>query len=486
MRSFKTWTAVIAVIALLFALAPLSVADDIAAAELTHGVTLAFSFEENAADITDGSEYSYITVPAGGSITVTGAAVGGIYVKFHLRSHEWSISAGGQSYACGGNGFLHEWAGLDAPSDNIVMTFPEETQICEIRLFGEGSPPSDVQVWQPQFEKADAVLLSSHSDDEQLFFAGLIPYCAANDIDLQVVYFCHHDDTPIRLHEQLNGLWAAGATHYPEIGKFPDLYSESIEGAKNAFGAYGYTYEDFVAYQCEIIRRYKPEVLVAHDVNGEYGHGTHRLNAAAARDALELSADSSVYPESAEKYGVWDVPKTYIHLWGERQIFMDYDTPLDYFGGRTAYQMSVEGYGCHNSQHWTWFTEWLRGSDAAPITSAAQITRYSPREFGLYRTTVGDDEAGDMFEHVTLRRDIPPETTAPETAAPESETDITEPVSIPPETTAAPDRPTLPKGSIYVIFVAVAAAFVIAVIVISAVSMRERRRRRHAKRRRRR
>ena len=117
---------------------------------------------------------------------------------------------------------------------------------------------------------------------------------------------------------------------------------------------------------------------------------------------------------------MWDVPKTYIHLWGERQIVMDYDTPLAFFGGRTAYQMSVEGYGCHNSQHWTWFTRWLLGTDEAPITAASQIGKYSPCEFGLYRTTVGDDEAGDMFEHVTLRRDIPPETQPPETTPPET------------------------------------------------------------------
>lgn len=486
MRRFKPWSIAVFAALVIAALSISVAADENAAEELTSAVTLELSFEENAGDVLDGSEYSYITVPAGGTITVSGGNVGGIYVKFHLRSHEWLLSADGRYFNLGQNGFLHEWVSLDGAAGTLVMTFPEETQICEIRIFGVGTPPPDVQVWQPQYDKADALLLSSHSDDEQLFFAGLIPYCAANDIDLQVVYFCYHDDTPIRLHEQLNGLWTAGATHYPEIGRFPDLYSESIEGAQSVFAARGYEYDDFVAYQCEIIRRYKPEVLVAHDVNGEYGHGTHRLNTAAARDALELSADASVYPDSAEKYGTWDVPKTYIHLWGERQIVMDYDTPLDFFGGRTAYQMSVEGYGCHNSQHWTWFTRWLLGTDEAPITAASQIGKYSPCEFGLYRTTVGDDEAGDMFEHVTLRRDIPPETQPPETTPPETTVASTEDTSDTASTSSAPNRTTPPKSSIYVVFIAIAAAFVIAVIAIALVNMSDNSRRRHAKRRRRR
>ncbi len=402
-----------------------SVTPVIDAVEIAAAFTL--STGEGTGNLADGKETTYITVPAGGSITVDSEDIGALYVKFHLRSKQWIASYNDGETAFGLDGFLHEFAALPVSQDKLTMNFPEETQICEIRAFTEGIPPSDVQIWQKPYEKADAMLLSSHSDDEQLFFAGMIPYCAANDIDLQVVYFCYHDDIPVRLHEQLNGMWTAGATHYPVIGRFPDLYSESLDWALNAFGNYGYSREDFVSYQCEMIRRFKPEVVIAHDVNGEYGHGTHRLNTDTLIEALELTADAANYPESAEQYGTWDVPKTYIHLWEERPIVMSYDEPLDYFGGKTAYQMSVEGYGCHNSQHYTWFTRWLKGTDSVPITAASQITEYSPCKFGLYRTTVGDDVNGDMFENVDLRKNIPPETTAPETTeSPETmtETDV--------------------------------------------------------------
>ena len=373
---------------------------------------------EWAGNLTDGAETTFVTVPAGGSITVDSEDIGALYVKFHLKAKAWTASVNGDEIQFGADGFLHEYAELTASADSVTMTFPEQTQICEIRVFTAGDPPADVQVWQKPHDKTDVMLLSSHSDDEQLFFAGLIPHCIANDIDIQVIYFCYHDDVPVRLHEQLNGLWAAGMRNYPVIGRFPDLYSESLEWAVNSFANYGYTREDFVAYQCEMIRRFKPEIVVAHDVNGEYGHGTHRLNTDTLREALELTADAANYPESAQTYGTWDVPKTYIHLWEERPIVMNYDVPLKYFGGKTAYQMSVAGYDCHHSQHWTWFTDWLIGTDAAPITAASQITKYSPCNYGLYRTTVGDDVNGDMFENVTLRKNIPPETTAPQTTEP--------------------------------------------------------------------
>lgn len=409
------------------------------AVELATAFTL--STGEGSGNLTDGAETTYITVPAGESITLESEDIGALYVKFHLKAKQWTASYADGETAFGLDGFLHEYAVLPVEQDTLTMNFPEETQICEIRVFTKGTPPSDVQVWQKPYEKADALLLSSHSDDEQLFFAGLIPYCAANDIDLQVIYFCYHDDVPVRLHEQLNGMWTAGATHYPVIGRFPDLYSESLDWALNAFGNYGYSREDFVAYQCEMIRRFKPEVVIAHDVNGEYGHGTHRLNTDTLIEALELTAAAANYPESAEQYGTWDVPKTYIHLWEERPIVMNYDEPLDYFGGKTAYQMSVKGYGCHNSQHYTWFTGWLKGTDAAPITAASQITEYNPCKYGLYRTTVGDDVNGDMFENVDLRKNIPTETTAPETTEPQETVTET-------ETSAETGSSDLPNDSV--------------------------------------
>ena len=80
---------------------------------------------------------------------------------------------------------------------------------------------------------------------------------------------------------------------------------------------------------------------------------------------------------------------------------MDYDVPLEAFGGKTAYEVSCDGFACHESQHWTWFYKWIYGSEENPITKASQIRSYSPCKYGLYYTKVGVDTiGGDFFENV--------------------------------------------------------------------------------------
>ena len=87
-------------------------------------------------------------------------------------------------------------------------------------------------------------------------------------------------------------------------GTFEDLYSLSLEKAKSQ-----YVYDDIISYSTECIRKFKPLVCVSQDFNGEYGHGGHRIYAAAIQEALEASNNADMYPDSASKYGLWDVPK---------------------------------------------------------------------------------------------------------------------------------------------------------------------------------
>ena len=84
---------------------------------------------------------------------------------------------------------------------------------------------------------------------------------------------------------------------------------------------------------------------------------------------------------------------------------MDYDTPLEYFNGQTAYEVSKKGYSKHISQQWTWFTAWINGKNNE-YTKATDIKTYIPTSFGLYRSLVGEDiNKNDMFENLTLRKD---------------------------------------------------------------------------------
>ncbi len=72
-------------------------------------------------------------------------------------------------------------------------------------------------------------------------------------------------------------------------------------------------------YVMGLIRRYKPEVIVTHDGGGEYGHGAHKVCADVAKYCVENSADASVLPELAKKYGTWSVKKLYLHMGEENE-----------------------------------------------------------------------------------------------------------------------------------------------------------------------
>jgi hypothetical protein len=87
---------------------------------------------------------------------------------------------------------------------------------------------------------------------------------------------------------------------------------------------------------------------------------------------------------------------------------MDWDQPLSHFGGKTAFQVSQEAFLHHESQNNSKFSRWLFGAgDSDPITKASQILTYSPCEYGLFRSLVGEDtEKNDFFENQLSREEM--------------------------------------------------------------------------------
>lgn len=378
------------------------------AQDLTGEVSIALSGGQSTAGMTDDSISTYVSLSGGSTVTLTSAEeMTGLYIMWNKIPGQWNYTADGVSYTAGDEGFLHEYVALEEPALQIVLTIPEDGgEITDLYAFSAGELPDWVQVWEPPLEQADILLFSTHSDDEQLFFAGLLPYYAVHiGAAVQVVYMTQHWDTVTRPHEQLDGLWTVGIRNYPIISSFPDdarslgSTSESRETVL-ARAQSVYDEQEWVLFQVQQLRRFQPQVVVGHDLDGEYRHGAHILNSDALMQALELSADPSYDPDSVQEYGLWDVPKTYFHLYSANQVTLDYDTPLDSLGGLTAFQVSKLGYACHDSQQWTWFTDWIN------LDKAADISTYNPCLFGLYRSTVGPDSGeNDLLEHITLYAD---------------------------------------------------------------------------------
>lgn len=328
------------------------------------------------------------------------------YGEYIVRDNET-----GKELVAGRYGFLHEFLDLEAAFEtaptSVTLEFSNGgAYLSEIYVFSSGITPDFVQKWEPPLDgKADILMLPTHGDDDHLFFAGLLPYYAGElDCNVQVAYLSNHRSyTTVRTHEILNGLWVTGVENYPVFGFPMDFIVYDLQDCYNIYESkYDISRAELLGFAVEIIRRFQPQVVVAHDVKGEYGHGMHLVYTDITRKAVEISADPQQYPELAQKYGVWDVPKTYLHLWPENPVEINYDIPLESFDGMTAFQVSQKlGFPCHVSQQiYPMFVEWINGPNGE-VTKATQLKDYNPCKFGLYRSTVGEDvQKNDFLENI--------------------------------------------------------------------------------------
>ena len=348
--------------------------------------------------IFDKSETTYFETDTENRLTFTAASpVRQLYFIFE-KPCEWSlVLPGGEVLPEGGDGMIHKYIGLTEAAEQFEMLIPAGCMLTEVYAFTEGTLPKWVQVWDPPCDRADLLVLPAHADDELLWFGGAIPYYAGEmGYKVQVVYMTYHWKEPWRYHELLNGLWTVGVRNYPVyVDKFRDSVSsrKSLEAAEAVYGR-----DKVLEYQVEILRRFAPRVIIGHDINGEYGHGAHMLDASTLLEALEIYDNPAVYPESAEKYGITPVQKCYLHLWQENRITVSWSgKKLSRFGGKSALEMAAKGYALYKSQL-RWYYQVEEGG------------KHDCRKFGLAYTTVGNDTPGEneMFEHVDWSERILP------------------------------------------------------------------------------
>ena len=281
----------------------------------------------------------------------------------------------------------------------LTLNAPQQ-YICKLRIYSDGTLPEDAQQWQAPVEKADFMVVSTHQDDELLWLGGALPYyISERDKDTIVVYMANC--SRLREQEALNGLWSIGLRNYPDFVNLTDKYVKSIDAGLELWGGK----ERVIGLLVERIRKYKPDVVLTQDLNGEYGHPQHKITSRAVAEAVKAAPDASQYPESAAEYGTWDVKKFYIHLYEENQIKMDWDQPLESFGGKTALDMCKVAYSKHVSQQ-----------DYYQVKVGG---KYDNSLFGLAYTSVGPDVAkNDMFENVVSAPIATPEPTEAPTSEP--------------------------------------------------------------------
>ena len=326
-----------------------------------------------------------------------------LYICFGDMPNAWAIEeeidGEWQTLIEGTNDYAHTFLDLGGKSHVRLVETSGKTvkfKINEIYVFSEGDVPDWVQRWEPTHEKADLLVLVAHPDDELIFMGGTIPtYAAEKGLDVVVAYMSFSNTT--RRSELLNGLWALGVRNYPIIGTFYDTYTKNLDEA------YSRWYKtDVREFMMDIVRRVKPDVIVTHDENGEYGHGAHCLCADVAKYCVENAGDPAVLSESAAKYGTWQVSKLYLHLYEGNPIMMDWNVPLEAFGGKTGEELAQEAYLLHVTQQNTAFV----------VTDEGET---SNARFGLYYTAVGPDVlCMDFMENIPGKGPVAEPTPTPE------------------------------------------------------------------------
>jgi len=339
-------------------------------------------------DIRDGD---FITFYSGSAVTINapeGKKIGGlelkwrtinmpgVIIKTQVKGQWVEVMREGPNYAA-------QYIALPEGLSTVRITAQSgKLELCEVAVLTPGEAPAHIQVWRDPPEKVDLMLFSTHPDDEVLWFGGMLPYYAGElkkDVLVVNAVYAHY----YRRQELLAALWTCGVDVYPVMLGYPNQQDSMAEILREWELKNRQPKEKCV----ELIRQYKPDVVMLHDEAGEYGHTAHITFSWLGRQGVERAAKASEHPESAEKWGVWDVPKTYVHLYGENQLRMDWKQPLAAFGGRTGLEMAAEAFACHVTQQERWKVQ-----DGGEYDNAL---------FGLWRTNVGPDVLkNDLFENI--------------------------------------------------------------------------------------
>ena len=319
-------------------------------------------------------------------IESTEQALSGLKLQFYERASACRVDVwqdGDWAELTEIGNFLSDWVDLPTDTHRVRLTNLSKGRmyLAELTAYGEGDKPANAPAWQV-LDKADMMLVVAHPDDELLWFGGLLPtYAGERNLAVQVVYVV--PTTPNRRLELLDGLQHCGVTAYPAFVGMRDARSNTLAGQYKRWNK-NRLFETMTGF----VRRYKPDVLVTQDFNGEYGHGAHRATADAAVKAVTYAANAQKYSGSAAAYGTWSVSKIYVHLYAEQQLKLDWHVPLTAFDGKDGETIAAEALAYHVSQmKHGWAME--EGGDNDNTL------------FGLYATTVGPDVLGnDLMENI--------------------------------------------------------------------------------------
>lgn len=249
--------------------------------------------------------------------------------------------------------------------------------------------------------KATILIVNAHPDDEGIFFGGAIPYYTQT---LNVPTICismtsgDYSLAPsVREAEFRAATWEYGLRNQPLFPRFRDYWIDGgdINGTWDIWNDNVLGNGDEAAgklkaieYVARQIRKFRPEVVISHDENGEYGHSNHKATSVATRDAFVMAADPN---KDLDGLVPWQAKKLYLHRYNTRagavsKLFHDHWETTS-ISGLTPRQVANSGLTHHATQgSQTVSTAYLTGE-----TSSASFDPHASEEWGLHTTFVGPD-----------------------------------------------------------------------------------------------
>ncbi len=232
--------------------------------------------------------------------------------------------------------------------------------------------------WQDQPEKAAIMLVHAHPDDEGIYFGGAITYYSVCR-QLPMVVICMTNwDVPHRVEELKCAIWTYGLRNPPIFAPFADsCLGQDLQCCWDHWGGK----DNAVRYLTEQVRRYKPDVILCMDFNGEYGHPNHMGAGIAAADSFFAAPDPQRYPEQLSTLDTWQPKKCYVHLHSTNPVWHDWDITCDALNGLNTREVTDQGLACHVSQG----------------EKHVNLGPWDARQWGLYGTVVGLDTYDSDF-----------------------------------------------------------------------------------------
>lgn len=257
-----------------------------------------------------------------------------------------------------------------------------------------------------QPKKACIMVVVAHPDDEGAF-GGTIPFYAGG-LKLPVLWvqmtsgdgWCAKgapswgpECGALREKEARRAAEIYGMPNPPYFARFPDCCNwkgktpeQNLEGNWEKWGGR----ERVIGYLVRLIRTYRPDIIMSHAVNGEYGHGNHMICSAATMAAYDAAGDPDKFTEQLNGLTPWKPKKCYIHNYTEGSFTHHFNDIMPGLKGKSIGEVMTAGIRSHISQG---AENWSAGGGTT---------------MGLYGSTVGNDMVKeDFLEHIDLLQYAP-------------------------------------------------------------------------------